>query len=61
MQAVSSGDNLHEMFKPIFWKKKIKEYFKIWSAVFFTQSAKLYEVITIFTLNVQTCISKQTA
>ena len=25
MQIVSSGDNLHEIFKPIFWKKKKKE------------------------------------
>ena len=29
MQIVSSGDNLHEMSKPIFWEKK---YFKMSSA-----------------------------
>ena len=33
MQIVSPGDNLHEMSKPIFWRK----YFKLSSAEFFTQ------------------------
>ena len=39
MQTVSLGDNLHEMSKLIFWKKKIK-YFKMTSTDFFTQHAK---------------------
>ena len=39
MQIVSLGDNLHEMSKPIFWKK-IRKYFKILSAEVFTQNAK---------------------
>ena len=34
-----SGDNLHEMLKPVFWEKK-KKYFKMSSAENFTQSAK---------------------
>ena len=42
MQIVSSGDNLHEWSKPIFWrkkKKKKKKDFKM-SAEIFTQSDK---------------------
>ena len=39
MQIVSTGDNLHEMTKPFFWKKEEK-YFKMLSAEIFTQSAK---------------------
>ena len=39
MQIVSSGDNLHEMSKPIFGQNK-KKYFKLSSAEFFTQDAK---------------------
>ena len=33
-------DNLHEMSKPVFWKKNKKKYFKISSAEIFTQSAE---------------------
>ena len=33
MQIVSSGDNLHEMSNPIFWRKKEK-YIKMSSAEF---------------------------
>ena len=41
MQIISSGDNLHEMSKPIFWKKEDKKkYFKMLSAEIFTQSSK---------------------
>ena len=29
MQIVSLGDNLHELWKPIFWKNKKKRYFKM--------------------------------
>ena len=39
MLIVSKGDNLHEMSKPIYWKKLL-EYFKMSFAVIFTQSAK---------------------
>ena len=38
MQIVFYGDNLHEMQKPIFWKKSDK-YLKM-SAKVFTQHAK---------------------
>ena len=38
MQTVSSGDNLHETSKPIFWEKK--KNFKMSSAKIFTQNAK---------------------
>ena len=31
MQIVSSGDNLHELSKPIFWEKS-ENYFKMSSA-----------------------------
>ena len=35
MQIVSSGDNLHEMSKPIFWKiKNVKGIFNLSSAEF---------------------------
>ena len=37
MQIVSTGDKLHEMSKPIFWKKK--KNFKLSSAENITQSA----------------------
>ena len=39
MQIVSTGDNLHQMSKPAFWKNEEK-YFKMLSAENFTQSAK---------------------
>ena len=39
MQIVSSGDNLHEMSKPVFWET-YKKYFNISAAENFTQSAK---------------------
>ena len=39
MQIVSFDDNLHNVSKPIFWKKKAK-YFKMSSADIFTQNAK---------------------
>ena len=38
MQIVSSGDNLHEMSKPVFWEK-YKIYFNMLSGENFTQSA----------------------
>ena len=38
MQIVSTGDNLHEMSKPVFLEKK-KKYFSMSSAENFTQSA----------------------
>ena len=45
MQIVSLGDNLHEMTKPIFWKKKKKKKKKkkiyMLSAERFTQPAEL--------------------
>ena len=40
MQIVSERDNLHEMPKPTFWKKKWEKYFKLSSAEIFTQHAK---------------------
>ena len=40
MQIVSTGDNLHEMSNPVFWKKKKKKYFSMSSAENFTQNAK---------------------
>ena len=43
MQIVSSGDNLHEMSKPIFWEKGGK-YFIMSSAEIFTQHALVYEL-----------------
>ena len=39
MQIVFSGDNLHEMSKPIFWENK-KKYFDMLSAENFIQHAK---------------------
>ena len=36
MQIVSTGDNLHEISKPIFWENK-KKYFNMSSAENFTQ------------------------
>ena len=39
MQIVSSGDNLHEMSKSIFWEK-IRKIFQMSSAEIFTQLAK---------------------
>ena len=39
MQIVSLGDNLHDMLKPIFWKKKSENYFRLSSAEIFTQHA----------------------
>ena len=39
MQIVSSGNNLHEMSKPIFLEKQKKSYFKIPSAEIFSQHA----------------------
>ena len=39
MQIVSTGDNLHEMSNPIFWKKKSEKYFRMLSAEIFTQHA----------------------
>ena len=44
MQVVSTGDNLHEMSKPVFWEKQEK-YFKMLSAENFTQRAKCKEPI----------------
>ena len=41
-QITNRGDNLHEMSKPIFWKKKIEKYFQMLSAKIFTQFAKHY-------------------
>ena len=41
---MSSGDNLHEMSQPIFWKKILK-YFKKSSVEIFTQSAKGLQVL----------------
>ena len=37
MQIVSSGDNLHEMTKPIFWKNKEKKNIINLSAAEFAQ------------------------
>ena len=39
MQIVSSGDSLHEMSKPVFWKKKYEKYFNM-SSENFIKSAK---------------------
>ena len=39
MQIVSTGDNLHEMSKPVFWEK-YEKYFNMSSAVSFTLCAK---------------------
>ena len=38
-QIVFIGDSLHEMSKPVFWKKSEK-YFSMLTAENFTQSAK---------------------
>ena len=38
MQIVSSGDNLHEMSKSVFWEK-LENYFKM-SAEIFTKHTK---------------------
>ena len=46
MQIVSSGDNLHEMSKSIFWDKK----FKIPSAEYFTCHAKLLRLMSTLAL-----------
>ena len=40
MQIILQGDNLHEMLKSIFWKKKKEKYFNMSSAEIFTKSAK---------------------
>ena len=41
MQIVFTEDNLHEILKPVFWRKKIrKKDFEISSAENFTQIAK---------------------
>ena len=51
MQIVSIGDNLHEMFKSVFWrKKKLEKYFKM-SAESFTKSAKHW----IYIINLFVC------
>ena len=39
MQLVSTGDNLHEIPKPVFWEK-IEKYFNMLSAENFTQNAE---------------------
>ena len=39
MQAVSSGDSLHEISNPIFWEKWEK-HFKMFSAEIFTQTVE---------------------
>ena len=41
MQIVSTGDNLHEMSKPVFWER-LEKYFNVLSAENFSQSAKCY-------------------
>ena len=40
MQIVFSGDNLHEMSKPVFVFEKLENYTKILSAEIFILSAK---------------------
>ena len=39
MQIVSSGDNFHEMSKPVFWEKCAK-YFKMLLLEIFTQNVQ---------------------
>ena len=42
MQIVSSGDNLHEMSNPVFWKKNnMKTIINLWSAEFAQRVVKV--------------------
>ena len=52
MQIISTGDNLHEVLKPVFWEKQEK-YFNMSSAENFTQVLR-----QIDTLSRETALSK---
>ena len=52
MQIVSNGDNLHEVSKPIFWKKKYEKYIIIIFFFFFLLlSPELVQRVVKFKIN----------